>query len=98
MISPEGCGSILWRDGAHVQEAAEALKLTAQDLERLGIVDSVIAEPLGGAQRDKEKAITAVGSALEEALRPLEKLDGGQLKQRRRDKFLEMGSQMTDVR
>ncbi|MFI4988132.1 MAG: acetyl-CoA carboxylase carboxyltransferase subunit alpha [Alphaproteobacteria bacterium] len=98
VISPEGCGSILWRDGAHVQEAAEALKLTAQDLERLGIIDQVIPEPLGAAHRDKDKAIAAVGSAIEEALRPLEKLDGNQLKQRRRAKFLEIGSQMTDVR
>ena len=98
VISPEGCGSILWRDGAHVQEAAEALKLTAQDLLRLGVVDQVVPEPLGAAHRDKEKAFAAVGSAVEEALRALEKFDGNQLRQRRRAKFLEMGSQMADIR
>ncbi len=98
VISPEGCGSILWRDGAHVQEAAEALKLTAQDLLRLGIVDQIVPEPLGAAHREKEKAIAAVGSAVEEALRALEKLDGNQLRQRRRAKFLEMGGQISDVR
>lgn len=98
VISPEGCGSILWRDGAHVQEAAEALKLTAQDLLRLGIVDQIVPEPLGAAHREKGKAIAAVGSAVEEALRALEKLDGNQLRQRRRAKFLEMGGQISDVR
>ena len=98
VISPEGCGSILWRDGAHVQEAAEALKLTAQDLLRLGVVDQVIPEPLGAAHRDKEKAFAAVGSAVEEALRALEKFDGNQLRQRRRAKFLEMGSQTSEIR
>ena len=98
VISPEGCGSILWRDGAHVQEAAEALKLTAQDLLRLGIVDQIVPEPLGAAHREKEKAIAAVGSAVEEAMRALEKLDGHQLRQRRRAKFIEMGGQISDVR
>ena len=98
VISPEGCGSILWRDGAHVQEAADALKLTAQDLLRLGVVDQLVPEPLGGAHREREKAIAAAGSAVEEALRALEKFDGNQLRQRRRAKFLEMGSQISDVR
>lgn len=91
VISPEGCGSILWRDGEHVQDAAEALRLTAQDLLRLGIIDQVIAEPLGGAHRDKAATIAAVGDAIEQALQPLERLDGAQLKARRRAKFLDMG-------
>ena len=81
-----------------MQEAAEALKLTAQDLLRLGVVDQVIPEPLGAAHRDKEKAFAAVGSAVEEALRALEKFDGNQLRQRRRAKFLEMGSQTSEIR
>jgi acetyl-CoA carboxylase carboxyl transferase subunit alpha len=98
VISPEGCGSILWRDGEHVQEAAEALKLTAQDLHRLGVIDQIVPEPLGGAHRDMAKAIAAVESTLEEALRPLEKLDSTQLRQRRRAKFLAIGGQPTDVR
>ena len=91
VISPEGCGSILWRDGEHVQDAAEALRLTAQDLLRLGIIDQVIPEPLGGAHRDKGVTIGAVGDAIEQALQPLERLDGAQLKARRRAKFLDMG-------
>ena len=91
VISPEGCGSILWRDGNHVQDAAEALRLTAQDLLKLGIVDQIVPEPLGGAHRQIDMAVAAVGSAIEEALRPLEKLDGDQLKARRRAKFLDMG-------
>jgi acetyl-CoA carboxylase carboxyl transferase subunit alpha len=92
VISPEGCGSILWRDGEHVQDAAEALKLTAQDLLRLGVVDIVIPEPLGGAHRDRAAAIAAVGEALEETLQRLERLEGNQLRARRRAKFLEMGT------
>jgi acetyl-CoA carboxylase carboxyl transferase subunit alpha len=93
VISPEGCGSILWRDGEHVQDAAEALKLTAQDLLRLGVIDGIIAEPLGGAHRDRDAVIASVGEALEETLLKLERLDGNQLRARRRSKFLEMGMQ-----
>lgn len=91
VISPEGCGSILWRDGEHVQDAAEALRLTAPDLLRLGVIDQVISEPLGGAHRDKAAVIAAVGDAVEQALQPLERLDGAQLRARRRAKFLDMG-------
>ena len=91
VISPEGCGSILWRDGEHVQEAAEALRLTAQDLLKLGVIDQVISEPLGGAHRDREATIAAVGQAIDEVLGPLERLDGAQLKARRRAKFLDIG-------
>jgi acetyl-CoA carboxylase carboxyl transferase subunit alpha len=91
VISPEGCGSILWRDSEHARDAAEALRLTAQDLLKLGVIDRIVPEPLGGAQRDKAKAIGAVGDAIEEALRPLERLDGAQLRARRRQKFLDMG-------
>ncbi|HLI11046.1 MAG TPA: acetyl-CoA carboxylase carboxyltransferase subunit alpha [Alphaproteobacteria bacterium] len=91
VISPEGCGSILWRDGQHVQEAAEALRLTAQDLLKLGVIDRVIPEPLGGAQRNKSAVIAAVGDAVADALRNFDKLEGEALKARRRAKFLEMG-------
>jgi acetyl-CoA carboxylase carboxyl transferase subunit alpha len=91
VISPEGCGSILWRDSEHARDAAEALRLTAQDLMKLGVIDRIVPEPLGGAQRDKTKTIAAVGDAIEEALRPLERLEGAQLKARRRQKFLDMG-------
>ena len=92
VISPEGCASILWRDAAHAQDAAEALKLTAQDLLRLGVVDRVVPEPLGGAHRVPQQAIAALGDALDEALQPLLGRDGGDLRAERRRKFLAMGS------
>ncbi len=91
VISPEGCASILWRDPAQAATAAEALRLTADDLRRLHLVDTVIPEPLGGAQRDPAAAIQAVGDAVALALAPLVALDGPTLKARRREKFLEMG-------
>lgn len=91
VISPEGCASILWRDGTAAETAAEALKITAQDLLQLGIVDNVILEPLGGAHRDRKKTVEAVGDAIESALSDLDDLDGGVLRSRRREKFLEMG-------
>lgn len=91
VISPEGCASILWRDASQAPLAAEALRLTAEDLKRLKLVDRVIAEPLGGAHRDPESAIQAVGDAIAEALGPLLALDSTTLKARRREKFLEMG-------
>jgi acetyl-CoA carboxylase carboxyl transferase subunit alpha len=91
VISPEGCASILWRDQAQAATAAEALRLTAEDLQRLRLVDKVIPEPLGGAQRDPAAAIQAVGDAVALALAPLVSLDGPTLKARRREKFLEMG-------
>jgi len=92
VISPEGCASILWRSAANAQDAAEALKLTAQDLLKLGVIDQVVPEPLGGAHRDKEAAIAATGDAIEAALEPLLELDGGALKKLRREKFLAMGT------
>jgi acetyl-CoA carboxylase carboxyl transferase subunit alpha len=91
VISPEGCASILWRDGEPVQEAAEALKLTASDLLALGVIDTIIAEPLGGAHRDRPATITAVGEALENALETLAEISGPVLKATRREKFLAMG-------
>ena len=90
VISPEGCASILWRSAAHARDAAEALKLTAQDLLRLDVIDGVIAEPVGGAHRNPAVAIQAVGDALEGALKPLLGLDGAALKAQRRAKFLAM--------
>ncbi|MGE5269242.1 MAG: acetyl-CoA carboxylase carboxyltransferase subunit alpha [Thiohalocapsa sp.] len=92
VISPEGCASILWRDAAHAQEAAEALRLTAQDMLRLGVVDDVVPEPLGGAHRVPHEATAALGAAIEAALRPLLGLDGGRLRDERRRKFLAMGT------
>jgi acetyl-CoA carboxylase carboxyl transferase subunit alpha len=92
VISPEGCASILWRSAENAQEAAEALRLTAQDLLRLGVVDGVVPEPLGGAHRAHEAAIIAAGDAIEKALLPLLKLDGPSLRTARRAKFLQMGT------
>ena len=92
VISPEGCASILWRSAANAQDAAEALKLTAQDLLKLGVIDQIVAEPLGGAHRDKGAAIVAAGEAIDTALRPLLELDGPALKKQRREKFLAMGN------
>jgi acetyl-CoA carboxylase carboxyl transferase subunit alpha len=92
VISPEGCASILWRSAGNAQDAAEALKLTAQDLLKLGIIDQIVAEPLGGAHRDKTATIEAVGNAIESTLAPLLDLDGPALRKQRREKFLAMGS------
>jgi acetyl-CoA carboxylase carboxyl transferase subunit alpha len=91
VISPEGCASILWRDAAQAATAAEALKLTAEDLKRLALIDLVVTEPLGGAHRDPGATMDAVGDAVWGALEPLLSLDGATLKARRREKFLEMG-------
>ena len=91
VISPEGCASILWRDAAQAPIAAEALRLTAEDLKRYQLVDTVIPEPLGGANRDPAAAVQAVGTAISEALAPLVGLNGPTLKARRREKFLDMG-------
>jgi acetyl-CoA carboxylase carboxyl transferase subunit alpha len=91
VISPEGCASILWRDAAEAPAAAEAMRLTADDLLRLKLVDQVVAEPLGGAHRDKAAALLAVGQAVQDALTGLIPLDAATLRARRREKFLAMG-------
>jgi acetyl-CoA carboxylase carboxyl transferase subunit alpha len=91
VISPEGCASILWRDSAMASTAAEALKLTAEDLKRLALIDSVIPEPMGGAHRDPEAMLAAVGRQIADCLEPLLPLDPATLRNRRREKFLEMG-------
>jgi len=92
VISPEGCASILWRDGNLAKEAAEALKLTAQDLHKLGVIDTIIKEPVGGAHRERIKAMTDAGVAIDKTLAELADLDGDQIKSKRREKFLAMGS------
>ncbi|MGH7122356.1 MAG: acetyl-CoA carboxylase carboxyltransferase subunit alpha, partial [Acetobacteraceae bacterium] len=90
VISPEGCASILWRDAAAAPTAAEALKLTAQDLLGLELIDSIIAEPLGGAHRDPAATIAAVGKAIEAELAPLLALAPAELKARRHEKILKL--------
>lgn len=92
VISPEGCASILWKDADKMREAAEALRLTAQDLQKLGVIDRIISEPVGGAQRSPKDAIAAVGKALEAMLDEMEGQGPDALIAARRKKFLEMGS------
>ena len=93
VISPEGCASILWRESNEVtaKSAAEAMRLTAQDLLKLGIIDKIVREPLGGAHARPPDSIAALGDAIEESLAELRGVEGGALKSRRREKFLEMG-------
>jgi acetyl-CoA carboxylase carboxyl transferase subunit alpha len=91
VISPEGCAAILWKDAGQAAAAAEALRLTAEDLKRLRLIDAIVTEPLGGAHRDPQAAVAAVGEAVLAALRPLLDLDVATLLARRQDKFLEMG-------
>ena len=92
VISPEGCASILWRSAENAQDAAEALRLTAQEMLRLGVIDQIVPEPLGGAHRTPRDAVARLGEALEEALRQYAGVDGETLRQQRRQKFLAMGS------
>lgn len=91
VISPEGCAAILWKNGAKAPEAAEALKLTAQDLLSRGIIDGIIPEPLGGAHRDPERAAANIKEALDKCLKELTALDTKDLLQRRYKKFRSMG-------
>jgi acetyl-CoA carboxylase carboxyl transferase subunit alpha len=91
VISPEGCASILWRSGDQAQNAAEALRLTAQDLKRLQVIDEIIPEPLGGAHRAREAAMEAVAEAIQRHLDTLVQEKPDVLRVRRRDKFLAMG-------
>ncbi|WP_375382234.1 acetyl-CoA carboxylase carboxyltransferase subunit alpha [uncultured Sphingomonas sp.] len=91
VISPEGCASILWRTADKAPEAAEAMKVTAQDLKTLGVIDAIIPEPLGGAHRGPAEAIASLADALASALLDLSDQSSEQLRLGRRDKFLAMG-------
>ena len=91
VISPEGCASILWKDADKMREAAEALRLTAQDLKQLGVNDRIIPEPKGGAHRDPKTAIAAVAEAISDMLKSLEGKSPKALIKDRRDKYLDMG-------
>ncbi|NOD75673.1 MULTISPECIES: acetyl-CoA carboxylase carboxyltransferase subunit alpha [unclassified Ruegeria] len=92
VISPEGCASILWKDAEKMREAAEALRLTAQDLYKLGVCDRIITEPKGGAHRNRPAAVEAVRSAITAMLQELDGKDAAALIQDRRQKFLDIGS------
>ena len=96
VISPEGCASILWRDGARAKDAALAMKVSAQDLIELKIIDTIIEEPIGGAHRDRAGSIRKVGEAIETALSSLDGLTPTELRQRRRDRFLQIGRSLLE--
>jgi acetyl-CoA carboxylase carboxyl transferase subunit alpha len=91
VISPEGCASILWRTAEKAADAAEAMRITAQDLQRLGVIDRVVAEPVGGAHRDPEAAIANLGAALGEEIDALSRLAPDALRAARRQKYLAIG-------
>jgi acetyl-CoA carboxylase carboxyl transferase subunit alpha len=93
VISPEGCASILWRDGKYNVDAANALKITAQDLKELKVIDDIVEEPLGGAHRHPAATIEALGDCIEKALAELSDVDGHEIKNHRRDKFVTMGQE-----
>jgi acetyl-CoA carboxylase carboxyl transferase subunit alpha len=93
VISPEGCASILWKDSEKMREAADALKLTAQNLFELKVIDNIVPEPVGGAQRNKQETINKVGIVLENVLSKLEKISPKDLMRERREKFLFVGTQ-----
>ncbi|HWC91847.1 MAG TPA: acetyl-CoA carboxylase carboxyltransferase subunit alpha [Pseudolabrys sp.] len=91
VISPEGAASILWRDTAKAQEAATGMKITAQDMVRFGVIDSVVPEPAGGAHREPAAAVAATGEAIANALMELRGLDRETIRRQRREKFLAIG-------
>jgi len=95
VISPEGCASILWRDSERKRDAAAALKMTADDLIRFGVVDRVIDEPVGGAHSDPDAAIAKVGLVIQEELRALSNLGPEQLRRQRADRFMAIGRNLT---
>ena len=92
VISPEGCASILWKNSDKMREAADALKLTAQNLKEIGVVDRVVKEPLGGAHRDKKKSIEKVKKVLIEELKSFKKIGRQKIKKLRSEKYINMGS------
>jgi acetyl-CoA carboxylase carboxyl transferase subunit alpha len=94
VISPEGAASILWRDSARAQDAATNMKITAQDLLRLGIIDGIVTEPMGGSHRDPQAAIAATGDAIQEALHDLGNMGPSELRDHRADKFLNIGRKL----
>jgi len=91
VISPEGCASILWRTADRAPDAAEAMKVTAQDLKALGVIDTIVAEPLGGAHRAPREAIGALGDAIARGLADYDGIDAAAVRAERRKKFLDIG-------
>ena len=95
VISPEGCASILWRKPEKAQDAAAAMKITAQDCLNLRVIDGIVPEPIGGAHRAPEETILNVGEQIARALAEMDRLPGEQLRRERREKYLEMGRNLT---
>jgi acetyl-CoA carboxylase carboxyl transferase subunit alpha len=91
VISPEGCASILWRTSDKAADAAEAMKITAADLQRLGVIDRIVPEPTGGAHRNRVRAIATLADAIGEELDALATLTPDRLRAQRREKFLKIG-------
>ena len=91
VISPEGCASILWRSAEYAKEAATALKLTAQDMQKLGLIDDIIAEPIGGAHRNHEAVISSVALTIEQSLKEMDGMSPDKILAERRQKYLAMG-------
>jgi len=94
VISPEGAASILWRDSGRAQEAASNMRITAQDLLRLGVIDTIVPEPLGGAHRDPQAAVAAAGEALAAKLDEMRGMDAAALRAQRAEKFLAIGRRL----
>jgi acetyl-CoA carboxylase carboxyl transferase subunit alpha len=94
VIAPEACSSILWRSVDYARDAADALRLTAQDMLEFGVIDEIVPEPVGGAHRDPAAAIKAAGDALALALEAMRDVDGATLRSRRREKFLRMDTRV----
>ena len=92
VISPEGCATILWRDPKKMLDAAKAMKLSAKDLLELQIIDEIIAEPTGGAHRDKKKSLDEVKRALLKEIIMFKKIDRKKIKELRSEKYINMGS------
>ena len=94
VISPEAASSILWRDGSKAQEAANSMKITAQDMLRFGVIDTILKEPVGGAHRDAAAMIATTGEAIAQALGEMRGLDADAIRKQRRQKFLEIGRKL----
>ena len=98
VISPEGCASILWRSADKTKEATEALHLTAQDLKKLGIIDEIVPEPVGGAHRNPEQTIENLRAALKQNLQELSAISPDKLKTKRTEKFMKIGAEFVQVK
>jgi acetyl-CoA carboxylase carboxyl transferase subunit alpha len=92
VISPEGCASILWRSGEHAKQAAEALRITSDNMKDLGVIDAIVPEPLGGAHRDQKAAISSLGNCCFEQLQSMQGMDAKALVADRAEKYLSMGN------